>query len=184
VRVCPVASSHFSPGAAPQVGQGVASIRFGLSSFFTAGRFRLRTREQGWSILNTLGQFRKPRPLRSTELQEVKAGPGQGWEALKGQPSDPKRGAHYLRGSLATVSDQSPDCQRKRSTFGPSRSCHNPAQHWHAVRQEQAGFMRLARARPLIGRPIKRNVKRKHFSLDQRTGLFSASALCLFSDRV
>jgi hypothetical protein len=44
--------------------------------------------------------------------------------------------------------------------------------------------MRLARARPLIGRPIKRNVKRKHFSLDQRTGLFSASALCLFSDRV
>src|SRR5579864_988755 len=35
--------------------------------------------------------------------------------------------------SLATVSDQSPDCQRKRSTFGPSCSCHSPAQHWHAV---------------------------------------------------
>jgi hypothetical protein len=27
---------------------------------------------------------------------EVKAGPGQVWEALSGQSSDPKRGAHYL----------------------------------------------------------------------------------------
>jgi len=31
-------SSHFSPGAAPQVGQGTASIGFGLSSFFMARR--------------------------------------------------------------------------------------------------------------------------------------------------
>jgi hypothetical protein len=29
-----VLSSHFSPGAAPQVGQGRASICFALSSFF------------------------------------------------------------------------------------------------------------------------------------------------------
>jgi len=34
VRGWPVLSSQFSPGAAPQVGQGTASTCFGLSSFF------------------------------------------------------------------------------------------------------------------------------------------------------
>src|SRR5260370_30336354 len=34
VRGRPVLSSHFSPGAAPQVGQWTASICFRLSSFF------------------------------------------------------------------------------------------------------------------------------------------------------
>ena len=33
VRSCPVLSSHFSPGAAPQVGQRRASIFLGVSAF-------------------------------------------------------------------------------------------------------------------------------------------------------
>jgi hypothetical protein len=36
VRGWPVLSSHFCPGAAPQVGQRTASTSFGLSSFFIA----------------------------------------------------------------------------------------------------------------------------------------------------
>jgi hypothetical protein len=37
VRGWPVFNWHFSPGAAPQVGQRIASIRFGPSSFFITG---------------------------------------------------------------------------------------------------------------------------------------------------
>ena len=38
-RGWPVVSSHFSPAATPQVGQGTASICFGLSSAFMAERY-------------------------------------------------------------------------------------------------------------------------------------------------
>jgi len=49
--------------------------------------------------------------------------------------------------------------------FAGRRSCHNPAQHWHPVRQEQAGFMRFARARPLMGR-------QSEFVVTSRTPIF------------
>lgn len=43
-------------------------------------------REAGLEVVTVQGNY-----LR------VKATPGQVWEALSGQPSDPKREAHYLR---------------------------------------------------------------------------------------
>src|ERR1700733_248717 len=51
VRGCPVLSSHFSPGAAPQVGHRTASVCFGPSSFVT--HLHLQKGRQ-------LDQFRKP----------------------------------------------------------------------------------------------------------------------------
>jgi hypothetical protein len=42
-------------------------------------------RESGLEVLSVQGNF-----------LEVKAEPGQVWEALSGQPSDPQRESHYL----------------------------------------------------------------------------------------
>ena len=57
VRGWPVVSSHFSPGAAPQVGQRTASACFRLSSFFMAGEIVPQNQVQEWSILNSSGNF-------------------------------------------------------------------------------------------------------------------------------
>jgi hypothetical protein len=54
VRGWPVLSSHFCPGAAPQVGQRMASTSFGLSSFFITN-----LHIQAWSIRPSVAK-RKP----------------------------------------------------------------------------------------------------------------------------
>ena len=55
VRWRPVASLHFFPGAALQVGQATASTCFGLSSLFMTERYCPKPIFRKWSILNSYG---------------------------------------------------------------------------------------------------------------------------------
>jgi hypothetical protein len=61
VRGWPVESSHFSPGAAPQVGQRTASICSGVSGLFMPGKVCLKTYAQD-------GQFWTPCPVTASGL--------------------------------------------------------------------------------------------------------------------
>ena len=54
LRGCPVLSSHFSPHAAPQVGQQTASICSGVI-LDIGGQMMMRNNEKKWSILNSGG---------------------------------------------------------------------------------------------------------------------------------
>jgi hypothetical protein len=58
VRGRPVLTSHLSRGAAPQVGQRMASICLGLSSFFIAESMLPQSVAQEWSILTTFVNLR------------------------------------------------------------------------------------------------------------------------------